>query len=167
MSTDPIPWYRQFWPWFLIALPASSVCAGIATVLIASADPDGLVTDDYYRQGLAINQDLARQRVAEQRGLRGRLSVDAATGGLRLALAGQLVAPDRLTLRLVHPTRSYGDHDAVLYRDRRGELSGQLRLPAGGRWRVLVEPDDGRWRLSGRLVIGTQTGPTVVALTPG
>lgn len=29
------PWYRQFWPWFLIALMAVSVAASVATVVIA------------------------------------------------------------------------------------------------------------------------------------
>ncbi len=28
-------WYRQFWPWFLIALMAVSVAASVATVVIA------------------------------------------------------------------------------------------------------------------------------------
>ena len=31
----PTPWYRQFWPWFVIALPASAVIAGLTTVWIA------------------------------------------------------------------------------------------------------------------------------------
>lgn len=37
---DSSPWYRQFWPWFLIALPASSVAFSFATLFIALNDPD-------------------------------------------------------------------------------------------------------------------------------
>jgi len=33
--SDASPWYRQFWPWFLIVLMAASVAASVATVVIA------------------------------------------------------------------------------------------------------------------------------------
>ena len=48
------PWYRQGWPWFLIALPATAVVAGIATLVIAAKTFDGMVVDDYYKEGQAI-----------------------------------------------------------------------------------------------------------------
>jgi len=34
-STDAKPWFKSFWPWFVISLPAAGVIAGIATVIIA------------------------------------------------------------------------------------------------------------------------------------
>ena len=34
-TTAANPWYRQFWPWFLIVLMAVSVAASVATVVIA------------------------------------------------------------------------------------------------------------------------------------
>ena len=53
------PWYREPWPWILMAPPAAAVIAGAATVWIAVGSADGLVADDYYKRGLAINQVLA------------------------------------------------------------------------------------------------------------
>ncbi|MBN1379913.1 MAG: FixH family protein [Gammaproteobacteria bacterium] len=38
-----IAWYRQFWPWFLIALPTAAVLAGILTLFIAAKNPDLLI----------------------------------------------------------------------------------------------------------------------------
>ena len=58
------PWYRQFWPWFLIALPAISVVAGLSTLTIAVLNQDSLVRDDWYKDGKAINQSLARDDAA-------------------------------------------------------------------------------------------------------
>lgn len=34
---DEVPWYRQFWPWFVISLPATAVIASLVTVWIAVA----------------------------------------------------------------------------------------------------------------------------------
>ncbi len=44
-KSDPIPWYRQFWPWALIAIPAATVVACAVTIVIAIVSDDGLVTD--------------------------------------------------------------------------------------------------------------------------
>lgn len=40
------PWYRQFWPWFIIALPAAAVAGGLLTLWIAMSNPDYLVVDE-------------------------------------------------------------------------------------------------------------------------
>ena len=40
------PWYRQFWPWFIIALPASAVVASFFTLWLAISRPDYIVVDD-------------------------------------------------------------------------------------------------------------------------
>jgi hypothetical protein len=40
------PWYRQFWPWVLIAIPLSAVIMGGITLWLALANPDYLVVDD-------------------------------------------------------------------------------------------------------------------------
>jgi len=44
-STEP-PWYKQFWPWFIIALPASAVIASFITLYLAVSRPDHMVVDD-------------------------------------------------------------------------------------------------------------------------
>ena len=47
---ENLPWYRQFWPWFIIALPASVVIASFVTLWLAITHPDHLVVDeDQYR----------------------------------------------------------------------------------------------------------------------
>jgi hypothetical protein len=42
-SSENRPWYVQFWPWFLILLPAAAVVASIVTLIIATTHaPDVL-----------------------------------------------------------------------------------------------------------------------------
>ena len=83
---DTQPWYRQFWPWFLIALPATAVVASLYTVWLAASNPDTLVVDDYRRIGKSTHARQERDRAA------------AALDALRRVLVGApAFAPDRLT----------------------------------------------------------------------
>jgi len=43
------PWYREPWPWILMAGPAAVIVAGIFTMTLAYRTEDGLVADDYYK----------------------------------------------------------------------------------------------------------------------
>lgn len=52
------PWFRQFWPWFLIALPGAVVIASLLTVYIAVTHQDPVVDGNYYKHGLTINERL-------------------------------------------------------------------------------------------------------------
>lgn len=58
------PWYKQFWPWFIIALPASVVIASFFTLWLAVSNPDYLVvTDDEY---LELKSELKAQVPAKE-----------------------------------------------------------------------------------------------------
>jgi uncharacterized protein len=64
MSTPPEPpWYRQFYPWMLIALPAAAVIAGFVTLYLAIAHPDTLVRKDCVRDGatMVCGEDVPRR----------------------------------------------------------------------------------------------------------
>ncbi|MDV3238483.1 MAG: FixH family protein [Gammaproteobacteria bacterium] len=152
------PWYRQFWPWFLIALPATAVAAGIATLIIAASDPDGLVVDDYYKEGLAINQALERDRQAQALGLSGLARLDPAAGRIVVTLngSGAVARDDALELRLVHPTRPHLDRTLQLTREADDRWSAALDVIAPGRWHVQLESPGGSWRIAGRLALPDQ-----------
>lgn len=48
------PWYRQFWPWFLLALPAAALVAGSITLVIAIRHADQEIDANYVKHGLII-----------------------------------------------------------------------------------------------------------------
>lgn len=154
----PPPWYRQFWPWFIIALPLTAVIAGIATWIIAAHDPDGLVADDYYKQGLAINQTLDREHRAQALGLSGLARIDSAAQRIVLTLEGQIDARarDDLILRMIHPTRPNLDRTLTLKAEVGKRWSAPLQHTAPGRWHLQLEPATGEWRLNGRLALPEQ-----------
>jgi len=50
-ADQALPWYRQFWPWFIIALPTAAVIGSFISLWLAVSHPDFLVvTDDEYQQ---------------------------------------------------------------------------------------------------------------------
>jgi len=151
---DSQPWYRQFWPWFLIALPASVVVASMFTINLAIESNDGLVTDDYYKEGLAINKDAARVETAHRLGVVAELALHPDSGEVDVQLndvaLGQL---DHLTLALIHPTRSNRDQRISLTAAGGHRYVGRIAALEAANWRVSLEPPARNWRLSGRLAI--------------
>ena len=162
MSTtmnEVTPWYKQFWPWFIMALPASAVIGGIATIVIAVTNPDGLVKDDYYKAGLGINRTLEREQKAMKMGLSAAIAWQPAQQQLSVQLdTKQPINSERLRLELIHPTRSGQDISVPLLRQEGGQYSGLLaETPAAGNWYLFVTPEDESWRLNGRARLPEQT----------
>ncbi|HMM53787.1 MAG TPA: FixH family protein [Candidatus Desulfobacillus sp.] len=142
------PWYRHRWPWLLMAGPAVVVVAGIATAWIAIATDDGLVSDDYYKEGLAVNQVLARNDAAAAMRLEARLRVSPGWVELALSSGAGAPLPQRVRVTLAHPTRGGADQ-ALLLEGHAGVYGGRMAPAAAGRWRVVVEDEEGAWRLAG------------------
>lgn len=149
LRNDVLPWYKQRWPWFLIAGPAMVIVAGVITVWLAVVSNDGLVTDDYYKQGLAVNQRLHREQQAAALGL--HADVMRAGLNIRVLVAGnaESAMPQTLKLRLAHPTRAGQDQVMELASEGQGFYSGKLTADIGGRWLVSIEDPAGLWRLQG------------------
>ncbi|MDX2413083.1 MAG: FixH family protein [Woeseiaceae bacterium] len=47
---DSKPWYRYFWPWFIIGLLASSVSASLYSVYLAVSTAEPVLTETHERQ---------------------------------------------------------------------------------------------------------------------
>jgi uncharacterized protein len=145
-ETDMRPWYREPWVWALFAGPASVVVAGIVTMVVAAKSNDGVVADDYYRQGLAVNESTRRDARADALGL----AATVAFSGRRVRLvmrAPSALLPPSVSLRLVHPTRSTADVTATLTSTAPGVYEGGLSESVPDRRTVVVE--SAGWRLKG------------------
>lgn len=147
-SRDNPPWYRHRWPWILMAGPGLVVVAGIVTAWIAAATNDGLVADDYYKQGLAVNQTLARNDAAATMQLEARLRLAAGRIELRMISRADTPLPARVRVTLAHPTRGGEDQNLVLSGEK-GSYAGQMAALGPGRWYVVIEDEADTWRLAG------------------
>jgi len=140
------PWYRERLVWMLIALPGSAVIAGIVTIWLAVTTSDGLVADDYYKQGLAINQTMARDELARRLGL--EAEIDIRLGQVRVLLSGRDEPPEALVMTLIHPTRA-GQDQIIHLRKQRDGYAGDFADPIAGRWSIRLEDEALRWRMNG------------------
>jgi hypothetical protein len=160
---QPKPWYREPWPWYLMAGPIVVIIAAFGTAWLAVSSSDGLVTDDYYKKGLAVDQTLARSRVAVEHGIEARLRLAADHVEIKVSSTVEVGGgePAGLRLSLSHPTRAGLDQAVELQAVDRQTYVGDLRLPASGHWIVVIEDDARTWRLTGNVVLPAQ-GETVI-----
>jgi len=149
---DTKPWYKQFWPWFLIALPLSVVIASIVTINIAIESDDGLVSDDYYKEGLGIHKDADSAARAAALGIAGTIRYDADTGAVTLTLDKSLQGGnDGLSLEVIHPTLPDQDQTIQLTPVDGARFAGRLDPLGLANWKLALRPADRTWRVDGRL----------------
>ncbi|MDX1509370.1 MAG: FixH family protein [Woeseiaceae bacterium] len=154
-DTDTLPWYRQFWPWFLILLPASAVVASLYTVSLAYRTTDSFVTQSGDGMDVVTERHLAAERHAADLGVAAELVIDTNTGAINATLhsRGDADWPRTVELLFSHPTD--------VRRDQRITLTAAIPASTGqpvyaghvvnvpdGRWYVVLSSGD-TWRLSG------------------
>ena len=59
---DTQPWWRHGHLWLVIAGPAVVVVAAFITLWLAITRPDPVVDENYYEDGLNINQEMASEK---------------------------------------------------------------------------------------------------------
>ena len=154
MSTNEVgrPWYRNFWPWFIVGLLSWAVVGSVTTAVIAVSGSDSLVRDDWYKDGMAINRRLEQEELARSLGISATGRIDFVTGEISLSLVGD-EAPT-LLLELSHPTRSDRDVALTLERDASGIYRGALEEPLRGQRfyaRLESRAPERAWRITGPL----------------
>jgi len=158
----PRPWYREPWPWILMSGPAIVVVAGLVTAAIAVATDDGLVADDYYKRGLAINRVIAREERARELGLSATVQFSGAPDRVRVLVDAGATGGAPPRLKLVNATRAGLDQAIALAPVAPGVYEGAVRMPPEGAWRLHLEDARATWRLTGHW----RTGEAVATLAP-
>jgi hypothetical protein len=149
------PWYKQRWPWFIISFPLLTVIAGIITYQIAANKPHSLVKDDYFKQGLAINQTLAKQNRAKDLGLVANFTMDKESQILTVKISS---TSDRnnfdnikqLTVSFSHPTMENHDVEVKFSQLTNNEYVAELPKLPQSYWHILIRDDKDTWEVKSR-----------------
>ncbi|UZD67364.1 FixH family protein [Marinobacter sp. AN1] len=145
------PWFRQPWFWFLVLFPAASITYCIVAITLSMTTHTSMVVDDYSKEGLAINQSLARDAKAAELGLEARIQQTGRNLEVTLASSdkGTGVAPEYLILQLFHPTMGEQDRIIQLSPTGEGHYRGQIAGNIDGRWYLDVSGPSSDWRIKG------------------
>lgn len=158
LSLDPMeeletkPWYKQFWPWFLICIPLSSFIVGGFVVNFATDGSDSLVIDDYYKEGKSINARLDKIELAKTLNIKTQLSINNDFIAVEF-LSGAPNSKQALKLDFFHVTQEAKDFQALLSADANGIYRATIDSALQGKWRVRLTPLDDSWKVQKTIVL--------------
>ena len=66
------PWWKEPYVWMVIAGPLSAVIACAITAVFILRGPDAVVAEDYYREGIALGQEVQKAQPPMQPAQMGR-----------------------------------------------------------------------------------------------
>ncbi|AUI86124.1 hypothetical protein BS333_06840 [Vibrio azureus] len=144
------PWYKQFWPWFLIILPLTVVVWTIITVIVFANNSVSLVAEDYYKKGKGINIDITKMNVARELGLNAVIASDNETVIVSFT-KGKLPYFPALTATFTHRTLPDRDFSRVLTADVNGNYRFTREEPINGPWFIELQPHNKEWMIQGRV----------------
>lgn len=147
------PWFKQPWLWFLLSIPITSVILSSIMVTVAVVGKDSLVSDNYYKDGMAINQTIEQDHLAVTLGIEPILSILDKDVIIELKSAAPLAAQSFLTLKLLHPTVSAEDVIIKLLPSGNGLFLGELPTKIEGRRYLDLYAFDNSWRIREEVVL--------------
>jgi hypothetical protein len=162
-------WFHAPVVWLFLSLLGVTILASVGLLYTAATTFDGLVDDDYYKQGNAINMGLKRDQRAVTLGVRAQVMLGDDARTVSVLLTPMTVQPPTLKLSIVHPTRQGQDRVLTLQRAADGLYTGVLpRALPRQRWLMELEPPGDAWRLhtEARLV-GAGGSVRLVPQVPG
>lgn len=154
-SGDSQPWYKNGIVLLVISIPALAVVMSLTTAYFAVFGGDTLVRDHYYKDGLAINQELDYETHAQALGVTAQLMLDEKTGVISVQLSGYDDFPSVLSLQLLHPTVAEKDQDVVLKHSKQGSYTGIIKSALQGRYHLQLMSESQKWRLKAYREIGS------------
>lgn len=141
------PWYKQFWPWFILAFPLSAVVACFVTLYIfLGAQPD-MVVDDYYKQGKAINFQKEKQSQALALGLAAQVTITDSQLVMQFTSGDEQLDGAALQLDFYHTTQAKRDFSLLAARNAKGQYTAELPKVITNKWQLSIMPFDKSWRL--------------------
>ena len=166
---DTVPWYRQPMPIFIFSLPLAAVIASFVSMGLAVHHQDALVSGDYYKQGIAVNERIEKDEAAARGNIAADVSfvTDGASSTVLVNLTGHpelLASGGTPVLKLLHPTDDQQDMEIKLESANvPGWWKGSCPSPSTRVvWHMTLE--NLRWRIGTLAAVHPSAGVRLVSL---
>jgi hypothetical protein len=149
-TPEIIPWFRQPWLWFVLSVPITSVVLSSIMVTVAIVGRDTLVSDNYYKDGMGINQTIEQDQLADELNLAPSIKIEGRDIFLKLRnenTSDDLAQQPFLTFKLIHPTVGDKDITTRLLPTPNGTFIGELPHTLSGRYYLDLYAYDESWRI--------------------
>jgi len=147
IKNKKVNWKNEPYVWMMIFFPVLAIIGGIITTYLAIKSNDGLVVDDYYKEGLEINRTIERDQIALEFNLDAEISFDEELEEVIVKLNAEpdFVYPNDLSATFLNATRAGLDEKANLILINKNSYRGNVPKLTTGKWYVHLQRDD--WRL--------------------
>jgi hypothetical protein len=150
-------WYKQFWPWFLIIVPLTSMVLSFTMMNLAFTGKDSMVIDDYYKEGRGINLKIKKLQQARSLNISTKTQVFADYVEV-IFITGEPENGEALILDFYHSTQKFKDFSVTVLRDANGVYRAPLTDNMLGKWQLSLHPFNGDWKIQ-KVVSLPQTNP--------
>jgi hypothetical protein len=147
MQSDiPKIWYKQFWPWFLIIVPLTSMVLSFTMMNLAFTGKDSMVIDDYYKEGRVINLKIKKLQQAKILNISTKTQVFADYVEVTF-ISGEPENGEALILDFYHSTQKFKDFSVTVLRDANGVYRAPLTDDTLGKWQLSLHPFNEDWKI--------------------
>jgi len=149
IRTDTKPWYKYFWPWFILAVIFWSFMSGASMLFFANHNPYSMV-DGFDKIGKVITSNEKHHQKALELGIRGVLVKKDKR--FKLMLTPKKYANDykHLHLTLIHPTTASKDQTIKMHLVK-GQLLSEEATGLAENTKVKLSSSVAGWAIVGNL----------------
>lgn len=150
--TDTKPWYRYFWPWFILTIILWTLLSASGMLYFAYKDPYSLI-EDSSKVGKIVVSESKSKKMAQSLGIEATISKQAENFKILLSPDGYANDYQNLSLLILHPSNEEKDKILKLKLIDGQLISGKFTDPVAD-WQVKLNNHFAGWTISGRLKLG-------------
>jgi hypothetical protein len=140
------PWYKEPLMFLVVGVPVIAVCWGMVIITLAVTGKDSLVSDSYYRDGMAYTEN--NTFIDKAKRLQVKAGMVYNQDEIRVTITGYLdEQPSFLLLQLIHPTLETRDESVMLQQTADGSYLGLSENSHLGKRKLWLQSPDQEWML--------------------
>jgi hypothetical protein len=152
-SEEPIThWYKEPWMLLVMGVPIAAILWGVVIVTLAVNGKDSLVSDSYYKDGMAYTENREFRNKAKRLQLTATVTYNE--GEIRSSIAGYLDEnPSFLRLQIIHPTLETEDETVLLQKIADGSYLGLADKNHLGKRKMWLQSPEQEWMIKDEALI--------------